>query len=58
MHGDFKDQLIDIFKGCLSVLIVTGVIAFAQFVGAHIPDILNLLGKLAGAVAGVKFAKD
>lgn len=58
MHGDFRGQLIDIFKGCISVLVVTIVISGAQYIGAHVPDILNVLGKLAGAVAGVKFAKD
>lgn len=48
-------ELWDILKGALAVGVTAGAMTFIQYLGAHIPDIAQMLALVGGGWAGVKY---
>jgi len=51
---EFATHILDVLKGAVAAAIVAAVMAFIQYLGAHIPDALEILGGPASAVAMIK----
>lgn len=51
---NLKIHLIDIAKGMIAAAIVGAFTSLLSYLGAHIPDLLNLLAGPASAVAAIK----
>lgn len=49
-----KDHFIDIVKGAIGAAIIGAAMSLLQFLGAHIPDMLDWLGSASGGVAMIK----
>lgn len=47
----------DCAKGVIGAIFATLALALLQYIGAHVPDILQFLSKIAGAIGAVKISK-
>lgn len=54
MQKDLIDHIYDVLKGAVSAALVAGLLAFVQYLGGHIPTILQAGAVIGAGVAGVK----
>lgn len=60
MHTDWeklKAWMSDCAKGLIGAIVATLLLSLCQYIGSHIPEILQFLGKIAAATATVKITK-
>lgn len=53
-YNNFWKHVIDVVKGAAGAALTVAMITFMQYLGAHIPDLVQLLAVTSGGVAGVK----
>lgn len=51
---EIRNHTIDVGKAVIGVFITSGLIAVLQYLGAHIPDLIQWLGSAGGGVAAIK----
>lgn len=48
------DHVLDILKGTLGAMLTAACLAGLNYLGAHIPDLINAISSIAGGVAAIK----
>ena len=54
---ELKQHAIDIVKGTLGAFLMAGCLAALQYMGAHIPDLIQLLTTGGGSIAAIKMTR-
>lgn len=54
MNEKLRKELLDLLKGALGAALMTGCMAALQYLGTHIPEVLQALSTVAAATIGVK----
>jgi hypothetical protein len=54
MNDELRKHILDLLKGALGAAITAGTLALLQYLGAHIPELLQGISMIAAGVAGVK----
>lgn len=52
-----KLEALDYVKGFIAAVAVAAATAALQYIGAHIPELLNYVGQFAAATATIKITK-
>lgn len=52
-----KEHLLDILKGMVGAVATAACLAALNYLGAHLPDLIELLSPAGGAVAAIKMMR-
>lgn len=50
----FRTHMIDLLKGTAGAMLTAACLAALQYLGAHIPDVIQVLTTAGGGVAAIK----
>lgn len=51
---ELQPHILDLLKGAVGAAVTAAVLALLQYLGTHIPEIVQLISMTAGGMAGVK----